>query len=149
MANWYLSLTACTLLLAAMTLTDAAWAQIGQIKTLTGEVHIVRKNVKKPAKVKDLLEQTDTVITGAQSSAGITFIDNSRFSLGPNSRIELKTFRFNPTTHDGEFLTKMQRGTLIIISGHIAKHSPDAMKVKTRASVLGVRGTKFLIKVEE
>jgi hypothetical protein len=116
---------------------------------LTGKVHIVRDNANLPAKAGDLLEKADTVVTGANSSVGITFIDNSRFSIGPNSRIELKKFSFNPTTHDGEFLTNMTRGTLAIISGRIAKRSPDAMKVKTRTSILGVRGTKFLVKIEE
>jgi hypothetical protein len=149
MANQRLLVTASTLVLAAMTLVSSAWAGIGQIKTLTGEVHILRDNANLPAKAGDLLEKADTVVTGANSSVGITFIDNSRFSIGPNSRIELKKFSFNPTTHDGEFLTNMTRGTLAIISGRIAKRSPDAMKVKTRTSILGVRGTKFLVKIEE
>ena len=149
MANWRLVVTAFTLVLAAMTLASSAWASIGQIKTLTGEVHILRDNANLPAKAGDLLENADTVVTGVDSSVGITFIDNSRFSIGPNSRIELKKFRFNTTTEDGEFLTNMTRGTLAIISGRIAKRSPDAMKVKTRTSILGVRGTKFLVQIEE
>ncbi len=149
MINRCLSITACTLVFSIMTLASAAGEEIGQIKILTGEVHIVRENVSQPAKTGDLLKQADTVVTGSESSVGITFIDNSRFSAGPNSRIELKRFRFNPTTHDGQFLTELQRGTLAIISGKIAKHSPDGMKVRTRRTILGVRGTKFLIKVEE
>jgi hypothetical protein len=43
----------------------------------------------------------------------------------------------------------MQRGTLAILSGHIANRMPDAMQVQTPTSTLGVRGTKFLVKVEE
>jgi hypothetical protein len=42
----------------------------------------------------------------------------------------------------------MHRGTLSIISGQIAKGHPDAMKVKTPTSVLSVRGTRFLVKVD-
>ena len=87
--------------------------------------------------------------TGPNGSVGITFIDNTRFSAGPNSRIELKQFRFNPTTQEGEFLTDMQQGTLAIVSGQIAKRSPDAMKVKTPTTILGVRGTTFAVKVDE
>ena len=87
--------------------------------------------------------------TGPNGSVGITFIDNTRFSAGPNSRIELKQFRFNPTTHEGEFLTDMQHGTLAIVSGQIAKRSPDAMKVKTPTTILGVRGTTFAVKIDE
>jgi hypothetical protein len=43
----------------------------------------------------------------------------------------------------------MQHGTLAVISGRIASHSPDAMKVRTPTAILGVRGTKFLVQVKE
>ena len=135
----------------ALALTGAgpALADIGQIKTLKGEVTLVRAGEEQPAKVGDTLEQADTLKTGADSSVGMTFIDSSRFSAGPNSTIELSRFRFNSTTEEGEFVTDVKKGTLAIISGRIAKGSPEAMSVKTPASILGVRGTRFLVKVEE
>jgi hypothetical protein len=149
MGSWYLGLMVCLVLGTAVTVTSAVQGEIGQIKTLTGDVSIRRQDVQQPAKVGDLLEQADTVITGVESSVGITFIDNSRVSAGPNSHITLEQFRFDPTTHEGAFLTKMHRGTLAIISGQIASRTPDAMQVQTPKSLLGVRGTKFLVKVEE
>ena len=127
----------------------AAWAEIGQIKNVSGQVSVWRNNVQQTAKAGDLLEQADVLTTGANSSAGVTFIDNSRLSLGPDSRIEIQQFRFDPTTNDGAFLADMQRGTLAIVSGQIAKRSPDAMKVKTPTTILGVRGTTFAVKVDE
>lgn len=120
---------------------------IGQIKNMTGKVTILRGGQELTAKVADLLESQDTIVTGSDSSVGITFIDNSRFSLGPKSRIELTKFKFDPTTNEGEFHTTVEKGTLLILSGQIAKESPDAMKVKTRNSILGVRGTKFAVRV--
>jgi hypothetical protein len=127
----------------------AAGDDIGQIKTLMGEVYIIRQNMKRPAQAGDRLEAADGVITGPNSSVGITFIDNSRFSAGPRSHIELEQFQFDPTTYEGAFSTKIQQGTLAIISGHIAERSPDAMKVRTPITILGVRGTKVLLKIEE
>jgi hypothetical protein len=137
------------LVVLAITSTPAAVEDIGQIKTLTGEVYIERQNVKRLAQVGDRLEAADAVITGPNSRVGITFIDNSRFSAGPQTHIELAQFQFNPTTHDGAFSTEMRHGTLSIISGHIAKRSPDAMKVRTPTTILGVRGTQVLLKVKE
>ena len=127
----------------------ASAAEIGQIKTLKGDVFLIQGNTKSPAKLGDVLHQTDVVETGDNASAGITFIDNSRFAVGPNTRIELRQFRFNPTTHEGEFVTDMPRGTLTVISGDIAKESPEAMKVKTPTTILGFRGTKTAIMVTE
>ncbi len=127
----------------------SAWAQIGQIKLLSGDVFIIRNDTRSPAKPGDLLEQHDAIETGTKGSVGMTFIDNSRFSVGPNTRIELKQFRFNPTTHDGEFTADINRGTLAIISGQMAKRSPEAMKIKTPTTIIGLRGTKLAVKVNE
>ena len=149
MADWRWSMMACMLGVFAVTFSPAAGEDIGQIKTLTGEVYIIRQQVKRLAQSGDRVEAADAIITGHDSSVGITFIDNSRFSAGPRSHIELEQFQFDPTTYDGAFSTKMQHGTLAIISGHIAERSPDAMKVRTPTTILGVRGTKVLLKVEE
>jgi hypothetical protein len=124
-------------------------AEIGQIKNTTGQVFLLRNNNQQPAKPGDLVEQADIVTTGTNGSVGITLIDNSRLSAGPNSRVEFKQFRFNPTTQEGESLSQLHRGTLAIVSGQSAKRAPDAMKVQTPTTILGVRGTKFAVKVEE
>ena len=140
----FLVLIGCTIASATSVLAD-----IGQIKNVSGEVYLLRQTLQLPAKPGDLVQQSDVLITGANGSVGLTFIDSSRLSAGPNSRIELKQFRFNPTTQDGEFVTDVQRGTLAVVSGQIAKRSLNAMKVKTPTTILGVRGTSFAVKVEE
>jgi hypothetical protein len=76
----------------------------------------------------------------------LTFVDNSRLSLGPNSELELSTFDFDSTTHKGVFGTSLRRGTLAVKSGKITKQTPEAMTIRTRASVLAVRSTEFLVK---
>ncbi len=134
---------------AILMVADAAHAEIGQIKTLKGEVYILRDNNRLPAELGAILFQADIVETGSSGSVGITFIDSSRFSAGPDTRLELSRFRFNPTTHDGEFLTGLDRGTLTVISGQIAKHSTEAMKIKTPTTILGFRGTRVAVKVTE
>jgi len=105
--------------------------------------------VKRPAQTGDRLEEADVIITGPDGSVGITLIDNSRFSAGPRSHIELEQFQFDPTTYDGAFSATLRQGTLAIVSGHIAERSPAAMKVRTPTTILGVRGTRVLLQVEE
>ena len=133
----------------AATAGPAHAAEIGQIKNTAGQVFLLRNNNQQPAKPGDLIEQADVIVTGSNGSVGVTLIDNSRLSAGPNTRVEFKQFRFNPTTQEGESITQLHRGTLAIVSGQIAKRSPDAMKVQTPTTILGVRGTKFAVKVEE
>ena len=149
MKQWRHAVIAALIAWLVTLLGHSAWAEIGQIKNVAGQVFLSRNNVQQPARTGDLIEQADVLTTGPHGSVGITFIDNTRLSAGPNSRIELKQFRFNPTTDEGEFLTDIQHGTLAIVSGQIAKRSPDAMKVKTPTTILGVRGTTFAVKIDE
>ena len=46
-------------------------------------------------------------------------------------------------------LANMLQGTLAVKSGDIARGSPGKMRVKTPFAILGVRGTTFLVRVEE
>jgi hypothetical protein len=132
----------------ALALPGLTLAQVGQIKTLSGDVRIERAGNSVPARAGDRVAAADVLVTGEDGQVGVTFIDNTRLSLGPHSRLALSRFRFDETTHEGEFLSTMHKGTLSIISGQIAKGHPDAMKVKTPTSVLSVRGTRFLVKVD-
>lgn len=133
------------MLLAAASLAFAA--DIGQIKTSKGDVSIERGSATLPGTVGTRLEAADVLRTGADGSAGVTMSDNSLLSIGPNSVLSLDAYRFDTTTHQGQFDAKLSKGSLAVVSGKIAKQSPDAMKVRTPASVLGVRGTEFVVEV--
>jgi hypothetical protein len=133
------------LLAAAPALADS----VGQVKISSGSVSIERAGKTMPAPVGTSVEAADSVITGADGSAGITFIDNSRLSVGPNSTLAISRFNFNSTTHEGNFDSTLKRGTLSVISGKLAKRSPDAMTVSTPSTILGVRGTEFVVHAGE
>ena len=75
-------------------------AEIGQIKNIAGQVFLLRNNNQQPAKAGDLLEQADVLITGANGSVGVTLIDNSRLSAGPNSSGRAQTVSLQPN-HPG------------------------------------------------
>lgn len=122
---------------------------VGQVKVSSGSVSIERAGQRLPGPVGANVEASDNIVTGADGSAGITFIDNSRLSVGPNSTLAISRFNFNPTTHEGNFDTSLKRGTLSVISGKLAKRSPDAMTVTTPSTILGVRGTEFVVEAGE
>ncbi|MEO7117254.1 MAG: FecR family protein [Caldimonas sp.] len=142
-----LGLASMAILAAA--LSTSAWADIGQIKVAKGQVTVDRQGQQIAGEVGLLLEAADVVKTGADGSVGITMRDNSLLSAGPNSIVALERFEFEPTTSQGRFEALLTRGTLAVVSGRIAKKAPDAMKVKTPSAVLGVRGTEFVVSVDE
>jgi len=145
-----LSLAAIVTLLAALSSTASADnSQVAQVKTVSGQADIVRNGARAPAKIGDPLYEKDTIETGGDGSIGITFIDNTVMSSGPNSQIVLEDYKFNSSNFKGSMLTDMNRGTVSMISGDIARSTPGAMKVKTPTAMLGVRGTRFVIEVKD
>ena len=120
---------------------------IAQIKTVNGTVVVERGSQRILGAVGMKLQQADVIRTGIDGSVGITFVDNTIMSAGPNSSLALDRFSFNSTTHEGKLDTSMRSGTLSVISGKIAKQSPEAMTVRTPASILGARGTEFFVQV--
>ena len=126
-----------------------AHADVGRVKKVMGEAFIERSGQKIVAAQGTILESKDVLVTGPNASISVTFIDNSRFSAGPNSRVEIERFDFNSTTHEGAFHTSVAHGSLAIVSGQIAKQSPDAMRVRTPTTILGVRGTRFIVEVDQ
>ena len=123
----------------------AALADIGQIKVSKGAVEVQRGGQTLTGGVGLRLEAQDTIATGADGSVGITMRDNSLLSLGPNSVLALERFDFDAATLQGRFDSQLQRGTMAVSSGRIAKQSPQSMTVRTPTAVLGVRGTDFVV----
>lgn len=122
---------------------------VGQIKVAKGTVHVERDGKRMPAEVGMVILQADTLVTGVDGSAGVTFSDNSLLSTGPNSVLVVDHYTFNSTTHAGKFDASLKKGTLAVVSGKIVKQSPGAMRVRTPAAIMGVRGTDFLVQVDE
>lgn len=137
------------LLFVGLCLSGTAAAQeIGQIKKLSGAVNVERDGKGIPAAAGMKLQLADTVKTGRDGAVGITFTDNTLLSAGPETVLVLSRYAFDSTTHQGEFDTTLRRGTLSMISGKLAKQSPKAVQVTTPATIIGVRGTEFFVKVE-
>jgi hypothetical protein len=144
LAPW---LAALLLIATAGAPVAAEGPQIAQVKKLTGQAAILRSGERRPATVGDKLFVKDVIETGPDGAIGITFVDNTVFSAGPNSQIALDEFQFDSTNFRGSMLADMRQGTLAVVSGDITRSSPGAMKVKTPTAVLGVRGTTFAVQV--
>jgi hypothetical protein len=137
---------------AVLALAVAAPAKandVGEIKVAKGTVHVERDGKRLPASAGMAIRQSDTLVTGADGSAGVTFSDNSMLSAGPNSVLVVDHYAFDSTTHAGKFDASLKKGSLAVVSGKIVKQSPGAMRVRTPAAIMGVRGTEFVVQVDE
>ena len=132
---------------AAVAVTSHA-QQAGEIKSVRGSVHVERGSERLTATPGMIVQAADRIVTGAFSSVGVTFLDNTMMSAGPSSVLEIERYQFNSTTHAGQFDASLKKGSLAVVSGKMVKQAPGSMRVKTPSSILGVRGTEFLVRVD-
>jgi hypothetical protein len=142
----------CLFVLAVLGLTAAKAAKaaddeaIGRIKTSVGEAFLVDGATRRPAEIGAIVRRSDMIETGRDGSVGLALTDNSILSTGPNSQLSIRNYTFNSSAFNGSMRARLNRGTLAVTSGDIARGSPEAMQVETPTAILGVRGTTFLVR---
>ena len=117
----------------------------GMVKNSKGEVGIERGGTRIPCVVGTPVFAADKVRTGADGSVGVTLRDNTLLSAGPNSLFVLDKFAFDSTTNAGAISVNVRKGTLAVATGKIARETPESVDFRTPTSVIGVRGTEFVI----
>lgn len=141
-------------LLALLLLAPAAAASasgtdvVGRVKTTSGEAFLTGGEGRQPATVGDPVRLGDLLETGKGGAIGVTFRDESRLSLGPETRLTVDAYVYVPEESRGSFIARMTRGTLLYVSGLIARLTPEAARVETPVGTIGVRGTRFLVGLE-
>ena len=74
--------------LAALAAAPAS-AEIGRIKSSLGTASVQRGSAQMPASTGQALEAGDWLETGKDGRISLTFVDNTRFAVGRDSRIAL------------------------------------------------------------
>jgi hypothetical protein len=130
----------------AQTQTQAS-APAGRVKVASGAATILHEGQPHPATVGGLVFEQDRITTGHDGRLGLMLRDETRLSVGPDSTIEISRFLYEPAESQFGFVLKVVRGAVAYVSGHIAKLSPDAVRLETPTAIVGVRGTRLLIRV--
>ena len=138
------SLTAGLWMFMASKVVSAAETDaIGRVDTVEGTVHVLRDGEKILLSKDDPIFQGDTILTGADGSIGITFIDQTVFSLGEDGEMTIDEMVYDKDAQEGKFAANMVKGVFSFISGEIAKTDPEGMSLNTPVGVIGIRGTKI------
>jgi hypothetical protein len=86
----------------------------------------------------------DTVETAAGTRAVLAFRDDSRMTLGPNTRFRIDNFVFDArNAAEGRFLASVLRGSVRALTGLIAKANNRNVGFSTATATIGIRGTGF------
>ena len=140
------------ILALSLALSGAAWADetpIGYVKNVTGEASVTTANNQRKAEVGTPIHQGSVLRTGAQSSMGVTFKDETLMSFGPETELTVDEYLYAPAQGKLKLGSRLVKGTLNYVSGVIARLRPDAVSVDTPTGTIGVRGTQFVAKIEK
>lgn len=86
--------------------------------------------------------QNDTVETGAGTSAILAFRDDSRLTLGANTRFKVDSYVYPESAPSaGRSFTSLLRGSMRALTGTIAKEKKENVGFKTPTATVGIRGT--------
>jgi hypothetical protein len=133
----------------ASTATAMEKAPVGHVKTVKGVATVTTDGQVVNAQPGTPLHQGSALSTQAGSSLGVVFGDNTIMSFGPNTSLTVEEYMYEPSAGKLKLGARMGKGTLNYVSGGIAKLQPEAVSVKTPTGMIGVRGTQFLLKVDE
>jgi hypothetical protein len=140
------------ILIFSMLLMNSVWADelppIGYVKNITGEATVTTSGDIIRAKVGTPIYQSSVLNTRTQSSMGITLKDATVISLGPETEFAIDEYAYAPAKNKLKLGSRITKGSLNYVSGIIAKLQPDAVKITTPTGIIGVRGTRFVVKVE-
>ena len=118
---------------------------IGTVVKLTGSATAIRGGVAVELNIGDKLHKGDVVQAGSDCALGISFIDNTAFSLSSNARMVLNEMVFEPGGSSNNSLLSLVQGTISFVAGQIAQ--TGNMVVDTPVATLGVRGTAVLVEI--
>ena len=129
-------------------LTDKTYSEekIGSVVALKGEVIAI--NIDDEKRTLDLYDDIflfDEIVTDSFSSITIQYDDYLTAIIKPKSSLSITGFAFSITKK--KFLGIIKKGMAIIESGKIAKNPMGSMTIETPTMTLGVRGTRFNMKI--
>ncbi|APW36684.1 hypothetical protein RD110_05320 [Rhodoferax koreense] len=128
---------------------SATPAKSGTMKQVNGAVSVVdAQGVRRALKPGDAVAVADQVVTGPNGAASLVLRDGTTLMLGPDSQLEIKGFTYDAARQEGNVFLSMLRGTMRMITGLIGKAHPEAVKINTPTSLIGVLGTDFIVQAQ-
>lgn len=125
---------------------DQAAGDVGQVATVKGSATVTRGNPGKAAalRINDPIFEHDTLMTGPDAALGITFDDQTTFSLSANTRIVVDAFVYQQGGSNAASFN-VAVGTAAFVASLVAKTGD--MKITTPSATLGIRGTNGVVEV--
>lgn len=123
-----------------------AAAPIGTLLEVEGEGNLIMRAAEAgkayPAKINDTIYTDDLIQSGPGSKILVMLIDDTRFTLGENSRLKIDEYVYDDTSDVSNMARyNVLQGVFLYTSGLVAKKANPDVKIMTGYGSIGIRGT--------
>ncbi len=140
--------TASALALSALLAVSAAQAQTapqqaGVTAAVRGQVLVASAvgAVGKQVKSGEPIFLGNAIKSGAESGLQILLLDQTTFTIGPDSELVIDEFVYNPGQGGGKVTATVAKGVFRFVTGQVARENPSNMLVRLPSGTIGIRGT--------
>ena len=142
-----LLMAAVMLFIALLAQGNLAFAdQAGHLARVFGAVCIGEER----AKTGDTFESGATITTGARAFSVLKFEDGQVIALRAKSLLVIDDYAYeNGNVAGNRSHTSLLKGGLRALTGEIGKENREAVSFHTPVATLGIRGTEFVVAIEE
>lgn len=118
---------------------------VGSVATVTPAANVTRGGTTAAGLSKgDDIRKGDRLSTNASGALGVTFDDETTFSLSANASITVDEFVYRKGAR-GNAVVTVARGTVGFVAEQVAK--TGEMRITTPTAIVGVRGTTGVVEV--
>lgn len=129
-------------------ISTASFADIGSVVDVTGTAIIKRGGQTITVAKNTSVEMNDRIET-KNGIVNIKFKDDTIVKVTESSALVIDDFVYDPKSGAGKLGMKAAAGTVRYVSGNIAHNNPNAVNIKTPTAAIAVRGTDFVMSVDE
>jgi hypothetical protein len=120
-----------------------AGTEAGKVTRIKGEATVKRGETMVALAEGTAIEALDRIETGKEARLEVTFVDETKLTLGENAALVVDEFVYKPEVNQGFSLMNLIKGAFRFTTGKIGKLTERRVEVKTGFANLAVRGTDF------
>lgn len=83
----------------------------------------------------------ERITTAAGATMQVMLLDETIFTIGPNSAMTLDEFTYDPSNQSGKVLARISKGFFRFVTGQIGHKKPESVRLRFPTGVMAVRGT--------
>ena len=128
---------------AAAPAADAGPPKAGELTEAKGQIRAKRGADPERTLVQgNPVYAQDDLTTGPEDKGRVTFADGSSLDIGPDSRVLLADFVYDPANLDAsKQAIRMAKGMFRYVSGKVVQNDPARLRLESPLAVIGIRGT--------